>query len=521
MKVPKLVVVATVVSGMLLAILAPSVALGNDDNYAVEMIFIDSQSGYMYEGETDAVVTFPVNAFWTTDFDIFPRNEFHLLMVWDALFAPEGISVPDVTLAWPGGYHEWTTTMLIMRGDSAGSVRAGSYGFTVYAVDTVLPPAPPIPPAHGTLVIEPPDNSPAARDRTFDINEDTWLGFSLKRSDPDPGDTLRYLITAWPSHGSPSGTAPDLLYMPDPHFAGTHSFRYRVFDNHNLGSAEATVTIHVNPVNDPPVADASLDQVVEANAIGGATGIMLDGSGSYDPDGDVLTYGWTWGGNSVTEVTPTVSLSLGTTTVTLTVSDGEHSDTDTVDVSVVDTTPPLIAAPPDVEVTANTAGGYSGPIGMATASDICDASVAITNNAPPIFPLCRTVVTWTATDDSGNSSSASQVVTVRPLAVVIDIRPNDYPNNVNLRSRGVLPVAILTTPDFDASSVLISSAIFAGAQPVRWQSQDVDRDGDVDLLLQFRVQELNLSAFSVEVVLTGTTMALVPFEGRDSVRIVP
>jgi len=94
----------------------------------------------------------------------------------------------------------------------------------------------------------------------------------------------------------------------------------------------------------PPVADAGADQTVEANTEGGAN-VTLDGSGSSDPDGDPLTYSWTWDGGSDSGVSPTVLLPLGTTTVTLVVNDGElDSDPDTVDITVEDTTPPEVTA---------------------------------------------------------------------------------------------------------------------------------------------------------------------------------
>ena len=38
--------------------------------------------------------------------------------------------------------------------------------------------------------------------------------------------------------------------------------------------------------------------------------------------------------------------------------------------------------------------------------------ISIVNNAPDTFPLGETVVTWTATDSSGNSATATQIVSV-------------------------------------------------------------------------------------------------------------
>ncbi|MGA1841458.1 MAG: PKD domain-containing protein [bacterium] len=85
--------------------------------------------------------------------------------------------------------------------------------------------------------------------------------------------------------------------------------------------------------NMSPVADAGPDRNVFADANSVAQ-ISLDGSNSYDPDGDPLTYEWTWTGGSASGVNPTVILPVGTTTITLTISDLISTDTDTVVITV-------------------------------------------------------------------------------------------------------------------------------------------------------------------------------------------
>ena len=163
--------------------------------------------------------------------------------------------------------------------------------------------------------------------------------------------------------------------------------------------------------NLPPVADAGLDQSKEQTSYVGAE-FTLDGSGSTD-DGQIqpLTYTWTWTGGSATGVNPTVTFPLGTTTVTLTVYDGRYSDTDTVDITVQDTTPPVITCPADVTVEQETRNGTVVSL-TATATDICDASPTITSDELAIYPLGTTIVTFTATDNSGNNASCSMNVTV-------------------------------------------------------------------------------------------------------------
>jgi hypothetical protein len=104
----------------------------------------------------------------------------------------------------------------------------------------------------------------------------------------------------------------------------------------------------------------------------------------------------------------------------------------------------------------------------------------------------------------------------------IDIKPGSCPNSINLGSKGVTPVAVLTTDDFDASCVDPASVEFAGAAPLRWVMEDVDCDGDMDMLFHFKTAELALDASSTEATLTGCeTCYGNPISGTDSVNIVP
>jgi len=111
------------------------------------------------------------------------------------------------------------------------------------------------------------------------------------------------------------------------------------------------------------------------------------------------------------------------------------------------------------------------------------------------------------------------------ISVDIDIKPGSFPNSINLKSKGVIPVAILTTDAFDALSVDAATVAFGpdGASPAHEDVhiEDVDYDGDLDMVLHFKTQETGIAAGDTEATLTGQTLDGVPIVGSDSVRTVP
>jgi hypothetical protein len=105
-----------------------------------------------------------------------------------------------------------------------------------------------------------------------------------------------------------------------------------------------------------------------------------------------------------------VQFALGPNTVTWTGTDGlSRTATANQTVTIVDTTDPTFTFVP-LDIAMNDCGPAN--LGQATATDDCAGTVAITNNAPPKFFVGTTPVTWTATDVSANSTTATQNVTV-------------------------------------------------------------------------------------------------------------
>ncbi len=151
------------------------------------------------------------------------------------------------------------------------------------------------------------------------------------------------------------------------------------------------------------------------------------------------------------------------------------------------------------------------------------------------------VALFTATDNNGLQGLCSVTITVSGGGgsggeVAIDIKPGSDDNPINLASRNRIPVAVLTTPDFDAASLDPASITLGnddgGDTPVAARNngtlmaglEDVDQDGDLDLVLHFNTPALvangDLDAGTTQLILNGLTTESTAVQGRDVVRIV-
>jgi hypothetical protein len=110
------------------------------------------------------------------------------------------------------------------------------------------------------------------------------------------------------------------------------------------------------------------------------------------------------------------------------------------------------------------------------------------------------------------------------IDVVIDIKPGKTPNSINLTSGQKIPVAILTTDDFDATQVDPSTVTFGPDEAMEVHKashiKDVDEDGDMDVLLHFDTAETGIACGDTEATLTGATFDGEAITGTDSVNTV-
>jgi len=166
---------------------------------------------------------------------------------------------------------------------------------------------------------------------------------------------------------------------------------------------------------------------------------------------------------------------LGTTVVNWTATDANGNvSTGTQDVTVSDTTAPILTVPGAVSVEANADPNSTVAIGLATATDLF--AVTITSDAPADYPLGTTVVNWTATDANGNASNGSQNVTVTDTTAPVITIPADVSVEANADPNSTVAIGLATATDLFA--VTITSDAPAdyplGTTVVNWTATDAN-----------------------------------------------
>jgi hypothetical protein len=170
------------------------------------------------------------------------------------------------------------------------------------------------------------------------------------------------------------------------------------------------------------------------------------------------------------------SLALGVTTITWTATDAAGNQAAAVQtLTLVDTTAPAIAAPADVLLEQLNAAGTPWVLEAPAVTDAADAAVVISSDAPAVFPAGVTVVTWTAKDASGNTSTVTQKVTVKDSTAPAIQAPADL--SAEQTSPEGAAVALGSAIAVDAVSAVVVSndapAIFpAGVTVVTWTATD-------------------------------------------------
>jgi hypothetical protein len=126
-----------------------------------------------------------------------------------------------------------------------------------------------------------------------------------------------------------------------------------------------------------------------------------------------------------------------------------------------------------------------------------------------------------------NSFSEFAIFEKKQVVATIDIKPNAFPNSINLGSNGTVPVAIFSTSEFDATTIDPLSVSLASA-PVQlrgngtamYSFQDANNDGLLDIIVHISTEALQLSSTDQVANFVGYTSDSTEVLGSDTVRVI-
>ena len=137
------------------------------------------------------------------------------------------------------------------------------------------------------FTVSPVNDAPRVMDQQINILQDMEASVTLTAFDPE-NDPLTFTITQQPSHGMLMGTSPSFRYTPNRGFSGVDTIKFRARDTSNAQSEEATVTINIGNVNDPPVFVAPTPDDMTRFMINEGSDFSFK-IAATDPDNDTLT----------------------------------------------------------------------------------------------------------------------------------------------------------------------------------------------------------------------------------------
>ena len=269
-----------------------------------------------------------------------------------------------------------------------------------------------------TIIPNSPPTADAGPDQTVSPGIVTFDGSGSSDSD---GSIVSY---SWDIGGTHLADGVNATYDASTVTPGTYTVTLTVTDD---GTDTATDTVDITIVgNLPPVANAGADQTI--NIGDNAT---LDGSGSSDSDGSIVSYLWQEGATTLsTNVSFTLTApSAGIHTITLTVTDDQGDiGTDTVDIKV--NTAPVANAGPDQNITLGDTLTLDGTASTDDFNSIVtyawtESTIPLTLSGDTTTANIATAgtytITLTVTDDNGLTDTDTLKVQVNTPPVVEDM----------------------------------------------------------------------------------------------------
>ena len=391
------------------------------------------------------------------------------------------------------------------------------------------------------------NDTPEAEDDSLTVEEDSSSGpanrVDVSTNDNvggDGGDADDFAIATQPSNGTVTEITDGVFeYIPDLNFNGQDSFTYNITDADG-DSVLATVTVTVNPVNDPPVAVndiASTDEdiAVEIDVLDNDTDVDNDeliiinivqpdnGTVTQNPDG-TLTY------------TPDANFN-GSDEFSYEISDG-NGGTDTaivqVFVGIVNDAPvaadDTATTPEDtfinIDVVANDTDTDGDPLTVFTVGDAENGTTEINDNntikyTPDLNFNGVDTFTYTISDGNGGTASATVTVTVTPVnddPVAIDdlaTTAEDNPVNINVLSNDsdvdgdTLEVTAVSDPANGTTSINPNGTVL--------YTPDPDFNGEDSFT--YTITDNNGGSATATVTVTVTPVDDAPVANNDSITV--
>lgn len=256
---------------------------------------------------------------------------------------------------------------------------------------------------------------------------------------------------------------------------GTYTLTATAIDTASQSSSNS-ISVLVDNVNNPPIANAGPDKTVSDTDGNGIESVTLDGSGSYDPDGTIVSYQWTEGATVLgTTTVITYNFAVGTHTVTLTVTDDRNATgSDNVIVTVNPNQPPVANAGPDqsayVGQTVNFNGSGSTDDGAIVSYNwnFGDSTTGTGVTTTHAYTATGTyTVTLVITDNGGLTGSDTAVVTISEAPLGPKMHVGNITFTSSTRTGGSNATlycrVIATTSILDASNVGVKEAMVYGS----------------------------------------------------------
>jgi gliding motility-associated-like protein len=318
-----------------------------------------------------------------------------------------------------------------------------------------------------SITVTPVNHAPVANDQSVTTPENTPLPISVTATDVD-GNALTYTIVASPSHGTLSGTAPNVTYVPTTNYFGSDSFTFKANDG-TVDSNIGTISITVTAVNNAPVANNQSVTTPEDTPIGIVlTGSDVDGNGLTYSIGTLPSHGTLTGTAPNVTYTPT-ALYYGQDNFTFTVNDGtgaansnSNVATVTIKVTQVNHTPvanaQTVSTPEDTPLAITLTGSDVDGNGLTYSIASPPSNGTLTGTAPNVTytPNAHYVgsdsFTFTVDDGTGSGNSTSSPATVSITVTPVNHAPIADNQSDNYTMNTALPIT-LTGSDPDGNSI--------------------------------------------------------------------